>query len=88
MTYQHDTNGTQRDLSIASLVLGILGFFLFPIILSVLAVILGKVTLSRIARGTVSETSRRTAQWGFWLGVGSLILVAVIVAAIAAFGSP
>lgn len=70
--------------AIASLVLGILGFVIFPIVPSVLAIWLG-VSARRRIRTDPSLTGEGLATAGVILGVVELVLVAIAVAVMMLF---
>ncbi|MFM8156377.1 MAG: DUF4190 domain-containing protein [Actinomycetes bacterium] len=56
----------------AALVLGILGFFCFPLISSLLAIIFGRIGMTRADQGLA--TNRGTAKAGFILGIIGIVL--------------
>jgi len=59
-------------LGTAALVLGILQFFCFPVIFSILAIIFGKIGMNKAAQGLATNGGQ--AKWGFWLGIIGLVL--------------
>lgn len=69
----------------ASLVLGIVGLVVVPLLCSVLAVVFGAVGLSRI-RDNPGMRGRSSAMWGLWLGIVGLVAWAVLVAVLASTG--
>ena len=62
----------QNGMGTAALTLGILGFFCFPLIASVLAIIFGKIGMTRADQGLA--TNRGAAKAGFVLGIIGLVL--------------
>ena len=62
----------QNGLGTAALVLGIVSFFCIPFIGSILAIIFGKMGMTKADQGLA--TNKAVAQWGFWLGIVGLIL--------------
>jgi hypothetical protein len=70
--------------AIASLVLGIVGFVIFPVVPSVLAIWLG-VSAKRRMRSDPSLTGEGLATAGIILGIVELVLVALAIAALAFF---
>ena len=65
----------QNGMGTAALIMGILQFFCLGIIGSVLAVIFGKIGMSRAEQGLA--TNGGAAKAGFWLGIVGLILFAI-----------
>jgi Domain of unknown function (DUF4190) len=69
--------GRSNGMAIAALVCGIVGLFIFEVILGVLAIIFGAIGLSRANRGA----GRRGLAWaGVILGVIDVVLFVVILA--------
>ncbi|MFM8323645.1 MAG: DUF4190 domain-containing protein [Pirellulaceae bacterium] len=62
----------QNGMGTAALVLGILGFFCFPLISSLLAIIFGRIGMTRADQGLA--TNRGTAKAGFILGIIGIVL--------------
>jgi hypothetical protein len=60
----------RNGMGVAALVLGILGFLIGP--LSILAIVFGRIGLTRVARGEANN--RGVAQAGFVLGIVTLVL--------------
>jgi len=58
----------------AALVFGILQFFCFPLLGSILAIIFGRIGMTRADQGLA--TNRGSAKAGFILGIIGLVLVA------------
>jgi uncharacterized membrane protein len=76
-------------LAVASLVLGILGFFALPLVAPILALVFGYVALSQIKKANGWLTGRGMAIAGVVLGwLGLVTMIAVVVAlALAMSGS-
>jgi len=66
----------QNGKGTAALILGIIGLFLFPVIFSILAIILGAQGKNLAARGLA--TNRGAAQAGFVMGIIGLVLGALL----------
>ncbi len=67
-------------MAIASLVLGLVGFFVFPFIPSVLAIIFGAIGMGQINRSNGAVKGKGMAVAGIILGiVGIIIMVLVVV---------
>ena len=87
---QYATTVPNNGMGVASLVLGILGlvlWFFFGWILSIIAVILGHVAKSQIDKSNGTQQGRGMAIAGLvmgWIGVGALILFIVLIIAGAA----
>lgn len=64
--------GPQNGMGSAALTLGILGFFCFPLIASVLAIIFGRIGMTRAEQGLA--TNGGAAKAGFILGIIGLVL--------------
>lgn len=60
----------RNGMGVAALVMGIIGFLIGPC--SILAIIFGRIGLTRVARG--EATNRGVAQAGFVLGIVTLVL--------------
>lgn len=76
----------QNGMGTAALVLGILGFFCFPLISSVLAIIFGKIGMTRANQGLA--TNRGVAKAGFVLGIIGVVLAGIgLIVWVAAVGS-
>lgn len=74
----------------ASLVLGILGLVVCPLVLSVPAIVLGRGAMREIDASGGMIGGRSSAQAGFWLGVVGtawVVLAFLIVVAVFLFGS-
>jgi hypothetical protein len=69
-TYQQppQENGTGT----AALVLGIVGLVCIPVIPSILAIVFGRMGITKAEQGLANNKS--SAQWGFWLGIVGLVL--------------
>lgn len=65
-----------NSLAVAALILGILGFFMLPIIGSLLGIVLGVLALGQIKQG--KGTGRGMALTGLWLGVASLVITTLL----------
>lgn len=65
----------QNGMGTAALVLGILGFFCFPLIASVLAIIFGRIGMTRADRGLANN--RGAAKAGFILGIIGVSLAVI-----------
>jgi hypothetical protein len=75
MSVARDTNGK----AIAALVLGVAGFVFFPLVPSILAIVLGGQARAEI-RGNPAEDGDGLAQAGVilgWVGVGMCVLMAL-----------
>lgn len=76
----------QNGLGTAALTLGILGLFCFPLISSLLAIIFGRIGMTRADQGYA--TNRGSAKAGFVLGIIGLIIGGIgLVIWIAAVGN-
>ena len=75
----------QNGMGTASLVMGILQFFLLGPIGSVLAIVFGRIGINRAKRGEANNGG--VAKAGFWLGIVGLILSVVFVVIIVATGA-
>jgi len=64
----------QNGMGTAALVFGILQFFCFPLLGSILAIIFGRIGMTRADQGLA--TNRGSAKAGFILGIIGLVLVA------------
>lgn len=62
----------QNGMGTAALVMGILQFVCLGPIASILAIIFGKIGMTKADQGLA--TNRSSAQWGFWLGIVGLVL--------------
>ncbi len=62
----------QNGMGTAALVLGIVQFFCFPLIGSILAIVFGKIGMDRADQGLA--TNRGSAKAGFILGIIGLVL--------------
>ena len=62
----------ENGLGTAALILGIVGLVCVPIVPSVLAIVFGRMGMTKADQGLANNKS--SAQWGFWLGVVGLIL--------------
>jgi hypothetical protein len=76
-TYRSTTRTDSNGLAVAGLVCGIIGVFLFNIVLGPLAIIFGGVGLSRAKRGA---PHRAMSIWAIVLGSVALVLFAVLIA--------
>lgn len=65
-----------QGLAVTSLVCGVLGLFLFSLILGPLAILAGYLAL-----GQASQSSAGMAKAGIGLGIGALVIYAVLVMA-------
>lgn len=75
----------QNGIGTAALVLGIVQFFCFPFIGSILAIIFGRIGINKAKQGLA--TNGGVAKAGFWLGIIGLILSIIgIIIAIFAIG--
>lgn len=87
---QMGSQGGASSNAIIALVCGILSFIFCPVVLGIIAWIMGKKELSAIDRGESPEAGRSLAKIGMWLGIvniilsviGIIIYVAVILIAI------
>ena len=70
--------GPQNGAGTAALVCGILGLLVFPIVLSVVAIITGSVGVGRANRG--QATNGGAARWGLTLGLIGLIAYGIFLA--------
>jgi hypothetical protein len=70
-----DTRAAGNGLAIAGLVCGVVGLFLFSVVLGPLAIIFGSVGLSRANRGAGHRTM---ALWAVVLGVIDVVLFVVL----------
>lgn len=74
-SYQQQNNqGGASSNAIIALVCGILSYIFCPIILGIVAWIMGKKELDAIDRGQSSEGGRALAKIGMWLGIVNIIL--------------
>ena len=62
----------QNGMGTAALVMGILQFVCLGPIASILAIVFGKIGMTKADQGLA--TNRSSAQWGFWLGIVGLAL--------------
>jgi uncharacterized membrane protein len=69
------TNGK----AVASLVLGLVGLVIFPIVFSVLAIIFGAIARKELKENP-TLSGRGMANWGFWLGIVGLFFGVLIMA--------
>ncbi len=69
----------ENGLGTAALVLGIVGLVCVPIIPAVLAIVFGRMGITKADQGLA--TNRSSAQWGFWLGIVGLVLSVLSAAA-------
>ncbi|HVF12432.1 MAG TPA: DUF4190 domain-containing protein [Actinomycetota bacterium] len=75
-------------MAIASRVCGILGVTFFPVVLSIVAIVLGKQARDRIAASDGALDGLQFANAGFILGIVGLVLgVLAIVVVLAVFGA-
>ena len=68
------TGGSASTNSIIALVAGILAYVMCPLILGVVAWIMGRGELGKINRGESAEAGRSMATIGMWLGIVNVIL--------------
>lgn len=66
--------------AIASLVCGILGIFIFPIILPIVAIVLGKSSMKRIEASGGALQGRQLAKAGFIIGIVGVVLGVIFIA--------
>ena len=66
--------GSASGMAITALVLGIVSYFICPLIGGVAAWIVGKMELGKIERGESSEAGKGMAKVGMWLGIINVIL--------------
>ncbi len=81
---------TTNGKATASLVLGIVGLFICPIVCSVLAIILGSTAQNEIAASGGYQTGESNARAGVilgWVGLGIYVVVIVVWAIIAAIAA-
>lgn len=76
MSYGSGGGAPQNGMGTAALTLGILGFFCLPVIFSILAIIFGRIGMTRADQGLA--TNRGAAQAGFVLGIIGLILGVIV----------
>lgn len=76
------TGGSASTNSIIALVAGILAYVMCPLILGVVAWIMGKGEIGKINRGASAEAGRSMATIGMWLGIVNTVLfiLAIVVA--------
>jgi hypothetical protein len=84
-TTPHGATGTQSNgLAIAGLVCGIVGLFLFNIVLGPLAIIFGSIGLSRSRRGAGHGTM---SGWSIALGIVDIAVFVALLAVATSHGS-
>jgi hypothetical protein len=76
-TYRSTTRTDSNGLAVAGLVCGIVGIFLFNIILGPLAIIFGSIGLSRANHGAPHRTM---SIWAIALGIVALVLFIALIA--------
>lgn len=75
----------QNGIGTAALILGIVQFFCFPLIGSILAIVFGRIGINKAKQGLA--TNGGVAKAGFWLGIIGLVLSIIgIIVAIFAIG--
>lgn len=71
---QMGSQGGASSNAIVALVCGILSFIFCPVVLAIVAWIMGKKELAAIDRGESPEAGRTLAKIGMWLGIVNIIL--------------
>lgn len=71
---QMGSQGGASSNSIIALVSGILSYIFCPVVLGIVAWIMGKKELAAIDRGESPEAGRSLAKIGMWLGIVNVIL--------------
>ncbi|MGA2667469.1 MAG: DUF4190 domain-containing protein [Ignavibacteria bacterium] len=66
--------GSASGMAITALVLGIISYFICPMIGGIAAWIVGKMELNKIDRGESSAAGKGMAKVGMWLGIINVIL--------------
>ena len=70
--------GSAGTNAIIALVAGILSWIFCPVILGVVAWIMGKGEINKINRGESSEAGRTMAKIGMWLGIANIIVCVLV----------
>jgi large-conductance mechanosensitive channel len=68
------TGSSASGMAITALVLGIVSYFICPLIGGIAAWIVGKMELSKIERGESPEAGKGMAKVGMWLGIINVVL--------------
>jgi len=71
--------------AIASLVCGIVGFLVFPIILHIVAIVLGKSSMKRIDASAGALQGRQLAKAGFIIGIVGVVIGVLAIGALILF---
>jgi hypothetical protein len=71
---QMGSQGGASSNSIIALVCGILSYIFCPVVLGIVAWVMGKKELAAIDRGESPEAGRTLAKIGMWLGIVNVIL--------------